>query len=700
MTRRDKNRSLQLIELVIEEQASAAEVAELEQLVLADGEVLELFLNSMQLHGNLYWDAAGRGADLSDVRLPSPIQTSPAVQQRVSLRHIGLLATAAVVLIAVAAIAFRPDESTIAELKGNPDGTTLVQDGSETAPEQDDSVAIVKVDLPDNQQATQPSADQTQTDTTLVENLPQELDPFDDQQMVSFINDQIAAKWKDHELEAASTASDSEWVRRVHLDVAGRIPTTIEVEAFLKDRSPEKRQKLVDSLIESRDAANHFASTWTNLLVGRSADQKIDRQALFAYLERQFGNNVPWSQTVRDLLTSEGPADESGPANFLLAHLNNEAVPATSITTRILLCQQIQCSQCHRHPATSAWGQEKFWELNAFFQHTSVKERTLVDQETGEVERIRELVELKTDSRAPTFYEDLQGVMKVAYPTFDGVEIAPESDKTLREQLADLLIDGDDHQLAQAFVNRSWRHFFGYAFTLQVDDMGPHHAASHPELLTGISKAFVDSGYDVQRLIRWICLSDAYHLSSRSDSENLIDDPEAGELPLFSRMYEKPLSPEQIFNSLMVASGVSPEELYRRGRSYARREAWMQQFFTRVENEENSELTTFDGSLPQTLMMMNGELVQKATDPHQGEVIREILSDRKLSEIERINQICLAALSRYPTRDELAGIRQMLRASVRQRSGTRNIPPQVAYNEALRDVYWAYLNSSEFAVNR
>lgn len=695
MNHNTRQETLTVIEATLEGVASDADVARLEQLVLTDMECLNLYLEMTQLHGNLYWDAAGRGAEFSkgDVR---PVKV---MQPGWSTKVIGLLSAVALIVVAVISIRVwngTPLQPAVAEHENQLLPSESI---ASVAPISEQGI-VGGVRLPhDELKATDAVIQQADSRPEPKSESALQFDPTSDVQVVSFINDLLQQKWREHQISASPVANDSEWVRRIHLDLAGRIPTTLEVENFLKDQSPEKRTRLVDSLLQSRDFANHFASLWTNLLVGHSRDQEVDRERLFAYLERQFGNNDPWSSTVTELIAAEGPGNLSGAANFLLAHLNNEAVPATSITARIFLCQQLQCSQCHRHPTAVEWGQEKFWELNAFFQRTSIREEMLVDQESGESERVRTLVDSKSSQREPAYYEDLQGVMKVAYPKYAGVEVQPQLENSLRAQLAQLLTTDDEAQLAQAFINRSWKHLFGYAFTRQVDDMGPHHTGSHPELLQGISEAFVASNYDVQRLLRWICLSDAYQLSSSRIASNEQDAPEAGDLPLFSRMYVKPLSPEQLYHSLLIAAGVSPEELYRRRNSFAQREDWLQQFFTAVDDEENGELSTFDGSLPQTLMMMNGDLVQRAVDPIQGRVFKHIIEDRNKSEIDRIQEISLAVLSRYPSKQEIESIRKMLRAQVRQQT-SRNIAPQFAYHEALRDVYWAYLNSSEFSIIR
>ncbi len=704
MNSNTRHELLNLVEDFLEGNASESGIARLEALVLSDQECESLYLEVVQLHGNLYWDAAGCGAELENVFSLPAAQSSiqPSVNRVVDAvswprRAAALLSTVALLVVLVWTIQSSSistnSDSTVVENTSTPDASQH----RDIKVKQNEG-NVVEVRLPQNEALAKHNANEKIVEPIVSD---EEILPFDsasDLQVVAFINEQIQSKWDENSVAPSPRATESEWVRRIHLDLLGRIPTPLEVESFLDDSDASKRLKLLDSLLESRGFASNFASIWTNLLVGRSRGRDIDREALFAYLKGQFGNNMPWSKTVTDLISAEGSADQSGPANFLLAHLNNEAVPATAITARIFLCEQIQCSQCHRHPTIPDWGQEKFWEFNAFFQRTIVEEKMVLDKKTGQQQRIRQLVDTESPKAEPAYYEDLRGVMKVAYPRFADVDVKPLPESTLRDQLAHLLTTGSDPQLAQAFVNRSWKHFFGHAFTRQVDDMGPHHEFSHPNLVDGIARAFVKSDYDVRRLIRWICLSDAYQLTSKSVAENKFDEPELGDLPLFTRMYVKPLSPEQLFNSLLIAGGVSTEEIRRRGSSYAQREEWLQQFFVSENNEENGEVSTFDGSLPQTLMMMNGELVKRAIDPVQGQVLKEIVSDRSKSEAEHIQDLCLAALSRRPTPQELEAIQKMLRNQIRLRT-SHNMPPQLAYNEAFGDVYWAYLNSSEFSVN-
>lgn len=503
--------------------------------------------------------------------------------------------------------------------------------------------------------------------------------------VVAAINAEIRQGWDDAEIEPSPPASDAEWLRRVHLDLVGQIPSVETVEEFLADRREDKKERMVNELLNDPAYVRHFATVWTNLLVGRSTERDVDRYALHRFLRESFARNRPWSEVVSDLVAAEGPAEENGASGFLLAHLNNQAVPATAITARLFLCTQVQCTQCHKHPHNEA-DQSQFWELNSFFKQTEI-ERRRIREPNGQTRMARALVSKREGG--PTFYEDLHGVMQTAFPKFAGVKISPKANINRREQLAQLMVSGESPQIAKAMVNRLWSHFFGYGFTRPVDDMGPHNPPSHPDLLERLSREFVQSGFNVKELIKWICLSDPYQRSSQFTAANEMDNPSAGETPLFSRMYVRCMTAEQLYDSLLVASkahlasGSSWQEIQRQ------RQEWLQQFVTAFETEENDEETLFEGTVPQALLLMNSELTEQAVRPKQGTYFAEVLYGPG-NEVEKIRRLCLAALSRYPSSQELAAARKLIQS----RRKSSNTPR--ATTEALQDIFWAFLNSNEF----
>lgn len=719
-----KRELLQLVEALCEETASAANMARLEELALSDPVLLRLYGEAMTLHGLLHWDAAGRGAEIrsdSEITalgsLPRGTSSVP-VRQRVRFarprrwRRLREVATglAVLVILKLSFAYFQNDppqltrlDPTLQQKTSDPQHPEPAgsQGSSSGSPAEEVMIPGVRLSRTTDESV---FSDRRVEDSVVATNPdapPSRFQLKTDEDVVQRINQHLQRSWTQAAVISAERADDAEWVRRLYLDLAGRIPTAGESQAFFDNQSLTKRSDLVQSLVSGRDFSRRLATVWTNLLVGRSRQSEIDRESLLAWLNDQFFAGRPWKETVTDLVAARGTSKSSGPANFLLAHLNNEAVPATAITARIFLCEQLQCAQCHQHPVVKNWGQERFWELNAFFQQARISESPVSDPRSGKTRRERALVDAETFG--PTYYETLRGVMRVAYPRFAGVEINQVIDRdhpSLRTQLAQLLFADDHPQPARAFVNRTWGLLMGRGFTFPIDDMGPHTPVSHPELLEDLTAAFVQSNYDVQRLIRWICLSDAYQLSSHTRSaKDLTGSPEteAGDRPLFEQMSIKSMSAEQLFDSLQIASGISPDQL-RSTEIQRQREAWLRQFYFAVDTEENSEDSTFDGSWQQALMMMNGHLVSQATSPEQGTVLARTSADHAASESDRIRQLSLAALSRYPSPAELNQLRSVLRRTVRQRVTEENLPPQQALSEGLKDLYWAYLNSTEFAL--
>ena len=693
MTHDTRHRLLQLLDLLVDDQATPEQIAQIEELVLADRDAQSLYFDYLCLHGNLAWDAA------LGVASPEPV---PAVAQTAGWRRSRLVragatvASAAAVLLAVllvrpaGVLGPAPVAIDTPNPKTNRPGTPdPAGDGSSGTAKVIPSVPMIP--------PIHIAGANTPATTSNPPSAPETVSPpatpavrTDVVSVVGLIDTHLNAGWTLSGVTPSKRADDAEWVRRVYLDIAGHIPDVAAVDAFLADRREDRRERLVNELLAGSDFARHFATQWTNLLVGRSSNKPVDRVSLARFLRRQFHENRPWSETVGQLLTAEGTEQENGASAFLLAHLNNEAVPATAITSRLFLCTQMHCMQCHKHPTTGA-SQDEFWGFNSFFQQTSVAERDEVNPQTGQRQKVRALVNDPSGS-GPTFYEDLRGVVRVAYPKLESHEVDSRAGVNRRQELARLLADGDRPQLARAMVNRMWNHFFGRGFTTPVDDMGPHTPVSHPELLDELTAAFVASGYDVQQLIRWICTSSAYQLTSEFGTDNQADEPSEGVTPLFSRMYVKPLSAEQMFDSLLVATNAHRSVSWNEVET--RRQAWLDQFYAAVDNDENAEVSTFDGSFAQTLMMMNGDLIRQAVSGQPGTSLYEVLNEPG-GEAEKIRRLCQTALSRQPTPRELSRLVELVR---KYRKEGRQ-PVEVALNEGLSDVLWAYLNSSEFAVN-
>lgn len=501
------------------------------------------------------------------------------------------------------------------------------------------------------------------------------------EELISFINQQVREGWQQNNVEPSDVADDSEWIRRVHLDTVGHVPDLETVEKFLADKSKSKRAELIDTLLDDPGFVRNFTTIWTNNLIGRGAQDRISRKGLQKFLRESFAKNRAWKDIVFDLLSAEGHMEENGATNFLMAHLNDGAVPATAISAKLFLGTQVQCTQCHNHPFND-WKQDQFWEFNSFFKQARRVEHRKYNEKTGRMDfDYSELVPV--DFEGPVYFEKRNGLMQVAYPKFSGAEVDPARNTNRRLELAKLVVQGEKPLLADALVNRMWGQFFGYGFTKPVDDMGPHNPPSNAVLLERMAREFVKVNYDIKQLIRWICNSEAYNLTSKMKSTNSKDNPAAGETPMYSHMYVKSMTAEQLYDSLIIATNA-----HKSGRSWEeaerQRQTWMRQFFQTFGTDENDEATSFDGTIPQALTMMNGDLVDTAIKASKGSLLNDVLTSKD-SPTEKIRKLYLATLARPPSAGEVKSATTIM----------KNAPPM----EAFQDLYWALLNSNEFIFN-
>lgn len=534
--------------------------------------------------------------------------------------------------------------------------------------------------------------------------------PASDRDIVRRIDELLADSWREANLTPSAEATDGEWCRRAYLDILGRIPRIDETQAYVASRSPGKREELARRLLAldgdgpyAGEYGRNWSTIWTNWLIGRSGgvDRRglARREGLEAYLRGALSDNVPLAALARELIAAEGsnrPGDDdfNGAVNFVLAHLqlNNRAertVQVTARTSRVFLGLQVQCTQCHNHPFNEA-KQEQFWSLDSFFRQTAVL-RTFEGRDLVSVRLADE--DFGGDAgdnplEPAVFYERRDGQLKAAPLRFvdgrtvDAVGYVDEVNR--RDKLAELVASSE--LLPRAAVNRYWEHFQGYGFTRPVDDMGPHHPPSHPEVLEALAEGFASGGYDLKRLALWIVLSKPYGLSSRGNDRNAADDPALGKPPAFSRFYLRQMRAEELYESLLVATQADRAGASSEGDRQERRADWLRQFTLAFGTDDNGEATTFNGTIPQVLMMMNGDLMRRATSCEPGSFLHEVAVS-EATDAQKVQRLYLAALARRPT-----GAESKLALRLWQARGG-DTPA------ALEDLWWALLNSNEFLLN-
>ncbi|MFM7592730.1 MAG: DUF1549 domain-containing protein, partial [Isosphaeraceae bacterium] len=369
--------------------------------------------------------------------------------------------------------------------------------------------------------------------------------------------------WKEAGTAQAAQASDVEFVRRIYLDIIGRVPTVDEAKtALAMELSTRKgRRRLVESLLEHPDYPRNFALILRNALIGRNpmGGRDVDAPAFETWLRQQVLQNAPWDKMVREMLAGEGASNENGAVNYILAWARfggsgladeNAATALTGKTTRVFLGLQIQSTQCHDHFLNSTWKQNDFWGINAFFLGLQREELPQNDLEGNNNNRQMHYVLKDQPTTAWSMFERRNATGASIPPLYiGGIEMPDFEKKPRRNALADYVVNKDRRQLARAIVNRYWAHFMGKGFVNPVDDFGDHNETILPDILDHIADQLVEQKFDLKWLIATICTSLPYQLSSELPKGDKKHDDST-----FARMSLKPMSPEQLYESILTIS--------------------------------------------------------------------------------------------------------------------------------------------------
>jgi hypothetical protein len=494
---------------------------------------------------------------------------------------------------------------------------------------------------------------------------------LDSRELARHIDRVIDQRLRAEQVAPSPRADDAEFLRRVYLDLTGRIPPAAKVRAFLADKDPNKRARLIDELLASPAYGGHQADLWRALLLPRTSDNRrflLLYPALTRWLEEGFNDNKPWDQLVRELLTASGQTDQNPAVVYFLA--NPTADKVTDNVTRLFLGVQLQCAQCHNHPFTG-WKQTEYWGMAAFFTRVRLSGRPRPAGGRGPLLTVRE----DGKGRRPP----LPDSAKVVPAKFlQGEEPPLRRGQPARPVLARWLTSPDNPFFSKAMVNRTWAQLFGRGIVNPVDDMHEANAPSHPELLADLAGQLAAHDFDLKYLIRAICNSEAYQRTSKPHGNNAEASP-----ALFSHMAVKVLTPEQLFDSLTQALGTPnrPAAQLRRAAQAKRRPVNLRAAFAAFfQVEDGADPTEYQAGIPQALRLMNGPLLNNF--PMLLPLLRSGKSPRQV-----IEDLYLATLSRPPTTSELARLTAHVR---RQRTQPR---------QAYADVLWALINSSEFAMN-
>jgi hypothetical protein len=488
--------------------------------------------------------------------------------------------------------------------------------------------------------------------------------------MAARVDQLLALRWAAEGVQPAPGSTDAEFLRRASLDLTGVIPSVQEARSFLNGRGESKRATLIESLLARPSHATHLANIWRDVLLpGDFNQQQFGGSFGFeSWLRGQFADNVPYDKLVNSLLVATGAANEVGPALFYTA-LRLQPEELAAATSRVFLGVQIQCAQCHNHPHDH-WTQDDFWGYAAFFARL---------QRPGNQPQFAFQV-TEGDSGEVT----LPGSNQAVTPKFLGSRTSPDDEGLRRRlRLAIWLTARDNPYFAKAAVNRVWAMLFGRGIVDPVDDLGGHNPPSHPALLDDLAAYFVQTGFDLRRLFRTLCQTQAYQLSSQAGDETQQYRPD-----LYHRMAIKTLSADQLYDCLLEAMRrrelSSQQPFGQPGRAFdPTRQAFLAKFRAPTQGA-----TQYDAGIPQALSLMNGALMTQATSVATSDLLIA-LDAPFLTDDDRLDVLFLSTVSRYPTTGERGPFLSHL-----QRASDNN-----ERRKALGDVLWALLNSAEFVLN-
>ncbi len=486
----------------------------------------------------------------------------------------------------------------------------------------------------------------------------------------------VAALWQHEKVAPTSPVDDAAFLRRVTLDLAGRVPSTEEVNTFLADRTADRRARLVERLLASPEFAEHWGRIWTEWLTGNRpvAQGNYDGRVLHAWLRDALREGKSYRQVVRELITGEGVSDRSGPANFLLRY-EGKPVNLAGAVGKQFLGISLQCAQCHNHPYAQ-WKQPDFWGVAGFFGRLRVFDsggengqeglRAVAEGRRGELQ----VPDLKAKPK-----EDGTRPMKVIAPRIPGgKELAKGVPR--RKALADWVTSDENLYFARHAVNRVWGQLLGSRLEANLDFL-EEDDQSQPRLqmLELLARDFTAHDYDLRRLLRVVVLSRPYGLGSGDAPQGSPASLEQREEQLrqFARFTTRPLSPDQLLASIAQATGYQGEQPEQQPDTDA--------LLDREGDPSVDQLGERAKTLQRSLALMNGEYVQKAVQA----CAAVLLPEKKRPGANNIDHLFLATLARRPTAEEKTALLELAQSA--------------GGGEGLEDVIWSLLNSAEFNTN-
>jgi hypothetical protein len=500
----------------------------------------------------------------------------------------------------------------------------------------------------------------------------------------NFVDDLVFAKLKTIGIPPSEIADDGTFIRRVTLDIAGRLPTAPEMKDFMASKDAKKRTALVDRLLDSPDYAEFFANKWSSLLRNQRTQPVYARGTylFWQWIRDSIADNKPYDRFVREVVAAAGDIDHS-PAVAWYRQVKEQKQQMEDVA-QLFLGTRMQCAQCHHHPFEK-WSQQDYYGFAAFFANVARKPGAF----TGE-----EMIYNKRGTAQTVNIRTKQPVMPTS---LGGSALKLKPDQDPRVSLAEWMSAKDNPFFAHTLVNRYWKHFFNRGLVEPEDDMRETNPPVNPELLSALAADFIKSGYDMKKLIRTIVTSTTYQLSAVPNAHNAKDRQN------FSRYYPKRLNAEVLYDAVNTLLDVEsnfagqapgtravalPDNSYNQS-------TYFLSVFGRPDSSSACECErTQEASLAQSLHLLNAADIQ--TQLSRGNGRADMLTKDTRPDDDKITDLYHIALSRDPNADEVKFARGHLEKKTKSKTGDEAFKGK---KEAYEDILWALLNTKEFLFN-
>lgn len=486
----------------------------------------------------------------------------------------------------------------------------------------------------------------------------------------NYIDELVYAKLKKLRIEPSGTCDDSTFIRRVYLDVIGTLPTPEEYGRFMVSTLPNKRELLVDELVDRKEFAEVWVLKWAELLQVRTDPNRISYKAMLGYynwLQEKIAQNVPTDKWVKELLGSSGGTFKSPATNYY--QNETDIVKVTENVAQVFMGMRIQCAQCHNHPF-DRWTMDDYYGFASFF--------TQVGRKGGDDPR--ELVVFNAGGGEVN--HPVKG--RPMKPKFLGGAEPDTSGKDRREVLANWLASPDNPYFAKNLANIVWAHFMGQGIIHDVDDVRISNPASNQELLDELGKRFTAYQYDFKKLVKDICTSRAYQRDTVANKSN------EGDMRNFAKGPIRRIRPETMLDIITQVTDTKNKfpGLPLGARAVQIADGQVSTYFLTTFGRPQRETVCscevrLEPTLSQSLHLLNGDTV--APKIQQGNLVSKMILEKK-TPAQIIEAIYIRCLSRSPKPDEMKTLVALVAAEKDKK-------------QALEDVFWSVLNSREFLFN-